>query len=94
MYLILVYSSSQAPARVCKCAFSSQHSPISLKCEKYILVLTLISLKKGALTRYGKINIGVCLRLDFDYITLINFLGYDFYIYGAFEGLCVSIVNL
>ena len=30
-------------------------------------------------------NIGVCLRLEFNNITFIDCLGYDFYIYGAFE---------
>ena len=28
---------------------------------------------------------GVCPRLEFDKITLINCLGYDFYMYSAFE---------
>ena len=28
---------------------------------------------------------GVCLRLEFDNRMCINCLGYDFYIYGAFE---------
>ena len=32
-----------------------------------------------------EINIGVCPRLEFDDIMLIDCLGYDFYIYGAFE---------
>ena len=32
-----------------------------------------------------EINMGVCLRLEFDNIMFINCLGYDFYIYGAFE---------
>ena len=32
-----------------------------------------------------EINMGVCPRLKFDNITLINCLGYDFDIYGAFE---------
>ena len=41
-----------------------------------------------------EINMGVCPRLEFDYIMLFNCLGYDFYIYGAFEFLCNSIVNL
>ena len=35
---------------------------------------------------------GVCPRLEFDNIMFINCLGYDFYIYGAFEFLCNSIV--
>ena len=41
-----------------------------------------------------EINIGVCPRLEFDNIMLFNCLGYDFYIYGAFEFLCNSIANL
>ena len=40
-----------------------------------------------------EINMGVCQCLEFDDITLINCLWYDFYIYGAFEFLCHSIVN-
>ena len=47
---------------------------------------------KGALTWYG--NIVVCPRLELDNIIFINCLGYDFYIYGAFEFLCNSIANL
>ena len=41
-----------------------------------------------------EINMGVCPRLEFDNIMFINCLGYDFYIYGAFELLCNSIANL
>ena len=41
-----------------------------------------------------EINMGVCPRLEFDNIMLSNCLGYDFYIYGAFEFLCNSIANL
>ena len=40
-----------------------------------------------------EINMGVCPRLEFDNIMFINCLGYDFYIYGAFEFLCNSIAN-
>ena len=36
---------------------------------------------------------GVCPSLEFDNITLNNCLGYDFYIHGAFEFLCNSLVN-
>ena len=39
-------------------------------------------------------NMGVCPYLEFDNIMSINCLGYDFYIYGAFEFLCNSIPNL
>ena len=41
-----------------------------------------------------EINMGVCPRLEFDNIMLFNCLGYDFYIYGAFEFLCNSFANL
>ena len=41
-----------------------------------------------------EINMGVCPRLEFDNIMFINCLGYDFYIYGAFEFLCNSIAYL
>ena len=41
-----------------------------------------------------EINMGVCSRLEFDDITLINCLGYDFYINCAFEFKCNSIVIL
>ena len=36
----------------------------------------------------------VCPRLEFDHIMFINCLGYDFYIYGAFEFLFNYIANL
>ena len=32
-----------------------------------------------------EINMGVCPRLEFDNITPINCLGYDVYVYGAFQ---------
>ena len=41
-----------------------------------------------------EINMGVCLRLDFDNIMLFNWLGYNFNIYGAFEFIFNSIANL
>ena len=41
-----------------------------------------------------EINMGVCPRLEFDNLMFINCLGYDFYIYVAFEFLCNSIANL
>ena len=41
-----------------------------------------------------KINMGVCPRLKFDNFMFINCLGYDFYVYGAFEFLCNSIADL
>ena len=36
---------------------------------------------------------GVCPRLEYDNITLINCLWVDFHIYGAFEFLCNSIMT-
>ena len=36
---------------------------------------------------------GVCPHLEFDNIMFINYLGYDFYIYGAFEFFCKSIAT-
>ena len=50
-------------------------------------------LKRGSFMVW-EINMGVCPCLEFDNIMFINFLGYDFYIYGAFEFLCNSIANL
>ena len=41
-----------------------------------------------------EINTGVCPRLEFNNMLLINCLECDFYIYGAFEFLCNSIANL
>ena len=41
-----------------------------------------------------EINMGVCPCLEFDNFMFIKSLGYDFYIYGAFEFLCNSIANL
>ena len=41
-----------------------------------------------------EINMGVCPRLEFDNIMFNYCLGYDFFIYGAFEFLCHSIANL
>ena len=51
------------------------------------------SMKRGSFMVW-EINMGVCPRLEFDNIMFINCLGYDFYIYGAFEFLCNSIANL
>ena len=39
-------------------------------------------------------SMGVCPRLKFNNIMLFNCLGYDFYIYGAFEFLFNFIANL
>ena len=52
-----------------------------------------VYLEKG-LFHGMEINMGVCPRLEFDNIMFINCLGYYFYIYGAFEFLCISIANL
>ena len=49
--------------------------------------------KRGSFVVW-EINMGVCPRLEFDNIMFINCLGYDFYIYGAFEFLCNSNANL
>ena len=46
------------------------------------------------LVRFFFLCMGVCPRLELDNIMFINCLGYDFYIYGAFEFLCSSIANL
>ena len=56
-------------------------------------LLTEVSFKRGSFMVW-EINMGVCPRLEFDNIMFINCLGYDFYIYGAFEFLCNSIGNL
>ena len=55
-----------------------------------------ISISQGQRGSYmvWEINTGVCPRLEFDNIMFINCLGYDFYIYGAFEFLCNYIANL
>ena len=50
-------------------------------------------LKRGSFMEW-EIYMGVCPRLEFDNIILNNCLGYNFYIYGAFEFLCNSIANL
>ena len=52
-----------------------------------------ICLKRGS-CMVSEINMGVCPRLDFENIMLVNCLGYNFNIYGAFEFLCNSIANL
>ena len=52
-----------------------------------------VTLERGSCMVW-EINMGVCPRLEFDNIMLSNCLGYDFYIYGAFEFLCNSIANL
>ena len=41
-----------------------------------------------------EIEMSVCPRLELDNIMCINCLGYNFYIYGAFELLCISIAYL
>ena len=41
-----------------------------------------------------EINMGVCPRLDFENIMLVNCLGYNLNIYFAFEFLCNSKANL
>ena len=39
-----------------------------------------------------EINMGVCPRLDFENIMLLNCLGYNFNIYGAFEFLAIPLL--
>ena len=46
--------------------------------------------KRGSY-KVWEINMGVCPRLEFDNIMFINCLGYDFYIYDAFDFLWNSI---
>ena len=53
-----------------------------------------IYLFKGDSNKVWEINMGVCPRLEFDNSMLINCLGYDFYIYGAFKFLGNSIAYL
>ena len=60
----------------------------------YRLILSSKHLRKGSYM-VMEIYMGVLSpRLEFEYIMFISFLGYDFYIYGAFEFLCNSIANL
>ena len=40
-----------------------------------------------------EINMGVCHCMEFDNIMLFICLGYDLYIYGAFEFVCNSIAK-
>ena len=60
---------------------------------KFMGILTKNFKERGSFMVW-EINMGVCPRLEFDNIMFINCLGYDFYIYGAFEFLCNSIANL
>ena len=78
------------------------HQFCSLYIDKYKLAVKYSKndawRKKHTSTRRGsymvwEINMEVCPRLEFD-IMLFNCLGYDFYIYGAFEFLCNFIANL
>ena len=59
----------------------------------YMLLSKGDNLQRGSFV-VREIKMGVCPRLEFDIIMFINGLGYDFYIYGAFEFLCNSIANL
>ena len=58
------------------------------------LKMPRLNLSKRGSCMVWEINMGVCPRLEFDNIMFSNCLGYDFYIYGAFEFLCNSIANL
>ena len=56
-------------------------------------MLPKLASKRGSCMVW-EINMGVCPRLDFDNIMLLNCLAYNFNIYGAFEFLFNSIANL
>ena len=58
-----------------------------------IIINKLVQNQRGSYMVW-EINMGVSPRLELDNIMLFNCLGYDFYIYGAFEFLCNSIANL
>ena len=60
---------------------------------KALLVRFPFSLQRGSCMVW-EINMGVCPRLEFDNIMFSNCLGYDFYVYGAFEFFRNSIANL
>ena len=57
------------------------------------IVADLVSLK-GALTWYGKLTWESVHAWNLKMFMFINCLGYDFYMYGAFEFLCNSIANV
>ena len=76
-----------------------RHSPFEMHKiiffpEKKNLKKCVPTLPKRGSFMVWEINMGVCPRLEFDNIMFINCLGYDFYIYGAFEFLCNSNANL
>ena len=62
----------------------SEQAKLILFCSSAEISLTI---ERGS-HKVWKITMGVCPHLEFDNITLINCLGYDFYMYGAFEFLC------
>ena len=68
-------------------------SPQDQVSNLHIAVKLKVYIQRGSFMVW-EINMGVCPRLEFDNIMFINCLGYDFYIYGAFEFLCKSIANL
>ena len=77
--------------------FAEHHhqSSRSVSEKKNSLLLNhVVYLDQRGSYKVWEINMGVCPCLEFDNIMLINCLGYDFYIYGAFEILCNSIANL
>ena len=45
----------------------------------------LSNLSQRGFYKVWEIDMGVCPRLEFDNIVFIHCLGYDFYIYGAFD---------
>ena len=64
-----------------------------VKCERNFICPIIQKHRKGSYMVW-EINMGVCPHLEFYNIMFIYCLGYDFYIYGAFEFLCNSIANL
>ena len=73
--------------------FNSRDDIYLVFTKKVNFLFILYFLERGSFMVWG-INMGVCPRLECDNIMFINCLGYDFYIYGAFEFLCNSIANL
>ena len=71
------------------------HSPMNtfVVCPLEGMIVKVVTCQRGSYMVW-EINMGVSPRLEFDNSILFNCLGYDFYIYGAFEFLCYSIANL
>ena len=62
--------------------------------NRYIITLLDTSNFQRGSYKLCEINIGVCPQLEFGDITLIYCPGYDSHIYGEFEFVYNSIVNL